>query len=148
MSIFDPNDFLNSALTESVATKRELLPVGTVPAQIMKIEAKSGEKDGKKWVRLDAQLEITDPQYLQPTGQEKAVKTYGIMLDVDDNGMIQRGKGKNVMLGKFLEAAKCNQPGKRPSDAVGNWILIQIVHEPDRQDSSITRDNIKSVAGV
>jgi hypothetical protein len=37
---------------------------------------------------------------------------YGIMLDLNESGGIDTGKGRNVPLGRFREALDLNKPGQ------------------------------------
>ncbi len=148
MSLFDPTSFLNSALADSNATKREPLPAAdAVPAQIISQEMKSGEKDGRAWYKLELRLEVTDPEYLSQIAGEpaKVSLTYGIMLDVTEAGTIAMGPNRNVSFGKFREAAGINEPGRAISDAVGKMVRIKIGHRLDRNDPSVVYDDVKGM---
>ena len=88
--LFDPIALMSQALPEN-ATRRDPLPIGETIAQIMEISFSDGlsKKDQKPWTRLDAKLEINDPEYLVqvPGTPEKVVTNLGIMLDMQ-NGAI------------------------------------------------------------
>ena len=121
------------------ATKRDPLPVGETTAQIMEIKFSDGvsgpnsKTPGTPWVRLDAKLEITDPEYLQGVaGQpEKAVTFLGIMLDMQ-GGVPASGPNKNIRLGRLRDATGTN--GKPLNNMVGQFIRIAIGHKPHPTD--------------
>jgi len=138
--LFDPVAFMNEQLPEN-ATATIPLPEGEVLAQVTKIDLKTGEKDGKEWARLDALLEITDPDYLgdYPKKDGKVTRTFGIMLELE-NGSIATGPNRNVRLGKFREA--CGVNGKPLSALVGQMVMVAIKQKPGYNNPSTTVDEI------
>jgi hypothetical protein len=147
-ALFDPASLLNSDLGEN-STRREPLPVGEPIAQITKIDFKSGESSKGKWNRLDVSLEITDRDYMVgyiDGSQEKANTSFGIMLDMNDQGGIAIGPNKNVRLGRFREA--CGVNGKPLSALVGQYIRVSIQHKPAYNDPSQIADEITGFSKV
>ena len=131
--LFDPAAIMSQNV-EANATRREPLPAAEVVAQIIAIDIADGvsNKPGKPatpWARLDAKLEITDPDYLAqiPNSPEKAVTQLGIMLDMNGSD-IATGPNKNIRLGRLREATGTN--GKPLDQMVGQYIRLQITHKP------------------
>lgn len=148
MSLFDPTSFLNAPINEALATKREPLPTAdAVEALVAKQEMVNGEKDGKPWYKLNVQFEITDRDYLAkaPGSPEKAFITWGIMLDMTEQGTLAFGPNKNVKLGQLREATGSNMPGKSLADNVGRIVKIKIGHRVDGNDSSLVYEDVKGV---
>ena len=141
--LFDPVSLLNQDLGEN-ETRRELLPIGEVIAQIGKLKFASGkiqngERAGENWDRLDASLEITDPAYLKGYAdgeQTRAVTNLGVMLEMTPEGTIATGMNKNIRLGKLREAAGVN--GRPLGMLQGQMIRIMIGHKqhPTELDSN------------
>ncbi len=133
--LFDPVNILNAEIGEN-ATRRDPLPMGEVIAQITKIgitsdEIKKGDRKGEMWHRLDATLEITDPEYCARYGdgsQSRIVTTYGIMYDANEQGLPKLGPNVNVKLGRFRDAAGVN--GRPLSALVGQFVRISVIHKP------------------
>lgn len=145
--LFDPVNLLNQDLEEN-ATRRDPLPQGEVLAQIVKLDFKNGkiskgDRQGEDWDRLDASLEITDPEYLAQYGdgtQEKATTALGIMLEMTPTGGIATGPNKNVRLGRLRDAAGVN--GKPLGMLMGQWIRIQVSHKPHPTEDGVVLDEI------
>ena len=133
--LFDPVSLMSENV-EANATRRDPLPIGETIAQIMEIDFSDGvSKDsGKPWNRLNAKLEITDPDYIAliPGEPEKAFSSLGVMIDMTPDGRIATGPNKNVRLGRLREATGTN--GKPLSMMVGQYIRIAIIHKPHYKD--------------
>ena len=150
--LFDPISLMNENIAAN-ATRRDPLPAGEVVAQIIEISFSDGvsgphtKAPGKPWNRLDAKLEITDPEYLSqvPGNPEKAVTTLGIMLDMD-GAAIKVGPNVNVRLGRLREATETN--GKPLSMMVGRWIRIAIGHKPNPKDPESVLDEVVAYTKV
>lgn len=136
--LFDPVALMSENLAAN-ATKTDPLPIGETTGQIMEIGFSDGlsgpqsKNPGTPWNRLDAKIEITDPEYLgqYPGKPEKVVRSLGIMLDMQ-NGQIASGPNKNVRLGKLREATGTN--GKPLNMMVGCYIRITIGHRVNPKD--------------
>lgn len=135
--LFDPVSLMSQEI-EANATRRDPLPAGEVLAQIADITFSDGvsNKPGKPptpWTRLDAKLEIFDPEYLSqiPGEPEKAVTSISIMLDMQA-GQIATGPNKNIRLGRLREATGTN--GKPLGAMIGQWLQISIGHKPHYKD--------------
>ncbi len=149
--LFDPAEVF-SAEVEANATKREPLPIGQPLAQIMELKFSDGMsaakpgKPSRPWARIDAVMEITDPEYLAQVGdgtREKAVAFYGVMVEMNGK-QIKVGPDVNVELGKLREAAGVN--GQPLNALVGSWVRLNVVHEPHYKRPEEITHKIESVA--
>jgi len=143
--LFDPVQLLSQNF-EANATRRDPLPIGETPAQIMELSFNSGtsNKPGKapvEWSRLDCKLEITDPEYLKgvPGQPDKAITTLGIMLDMNGPD-IATGPNKNIRLGRLREA--CGVNGQPLGNLVGQYLRIAIGHKPHPTEPDVVLDEI------
>ena len=144
--LFDPTSFLNSPMADANATRRDPLPAGETFGTITKLDMAHGTSDRGPWRKLNISIEIGDPAYLTRADRQKAVVTYGLMLDLTDTGTISMGPNVNVRLGKLREATGVNQPGKALTEMVGRPIKVIIGHRPDANDPSVMYDEVKAVA--
>lgn len=131
MSLFDPNAFLNATLAPS-STELKPIPQGLYEAAIEKVEVKSGESGpdsknpGKLWTRLDVLWSITDPSVLESLGRSKVVITQGIMLEMNEDGTLATGDGKNTRLGRLRKAIGKNNGSESFLSFVGCFAKVDI----------------------
>ena len=144
MSIFDFNALLSSNLAAHDTRRTPLPQADAVMAQLGKPTFQSGTgKDGGTWLKLNVTCSITDTDFLARASRERAMITYGVMLDVQ-NGAIALGENANIKLGKLRAAAGVN--GQSLDRLEGQFILIKIGHRPDSTDPSIVYDEVIGVA--
>lgn len=144
--MFDANSFINTPVGGANATRRDPLPPGETIGMITKVDIVDGEKNGRKWYKLNATIDLTDPSYLAQANRDKASITYGIMLDMTDAGTIAMGPNTNVRLGKLREATGTNEVGRSLGDMVGRPVRVQIAHRADDNDPAVVYDDVKGVA--
>lgn len=144
--LFDPASFLRAPVDTELPTRRQPLPAEETYGQITKIDLVSGKKDDRVWAKLNVSIAISDQEFLQRAGREQATITYGLMLDVNENGALQFGADKNFRLGALRAATGTNLPGKPLEDMVGQYIRFTIGHRPDDNDPSIVYDEVRRVA--
>lgn len=122
MSTFDPAMFLEATLMDANSTVSIPVPAGEYIAILGDVKARqwqSKDDPTKQGVALDIIWEV-DAGSLTPDGttlkdylgRDKIQVKQGIMLDLNEGGGIDTGKGKNVKLGKLREAVGCNVPGQ------------------------------------
>lgn len=149
-SLFDPIAFMNENAPAN-ATRRDPRPIGEALGQVMDLQWKrgiigKGDRRGEPWYRMDAKIEVTDPEYLalrdNPTG-DKETFTYGIMYDADDTGRPKIGPNVNVNLGRFRDA--CGANGKPYSACIGAPVRIMVGQKPHPNDPEITLDEVTGV---
>jgi len=112
MSTFDPDQFLDMPIEGANDTKIIPVPVGEYQAvadsaKVVPWQSRDGSSSG---IRLDVLWEIDDENVRAITGRERVTCKQGIMLDLNDAGQLDMGKGKNVNLGRLREALNMNQP--------------------------------------
>jgi hypothetical protein len=116
MGTFDPNLFLDQTTTDSNSTVSVPVPAGEWEAVIdgdPEIRQWQGKKDpSKSGLALDITWSIQDPSVLAEVERDKATVRQSLMLDLNDSGGLDTGKGKNVGLGRLREAVGLNVPGK------------------------------------
>jgi hypothetical protein len=121
MSNFDPNKFLDATITE-VQTRRPNLPpgidlIGTIGE--VKITPWQGKMDPSK-AGIRADVPITLDTSMVKDQPPQVTITYGIMLDLNDAGLIDLSPGRNGKLRGFREALGMNAPG-----SAFNWRQVQ-----------------------
>ena len=149
MGTFDPNTFLETNLTDANSTAQTPCPEGEYNAVCLdepKIRTFSGTKDpSKQYVSLDIQWTIEDPAVTEVTGRNPTKVRQNILLDLNDTGALDMGKGRNVALGRLREAIGKNNPGQPFSfrQIQGSTAKVKVTH---RVDGDNIYDEVRSVA--
>lgn len=151
MSTFDADSFLNSSVEGALDTKYPVVPADKYPAQIDKVATgngiiRNGDNAGKPWVSLNVHWSIMDEALKQEMDRDKVVVVQRIFLDLDDQGNIAVGKGKNVKLGQLREAVGQNDPSQpwSPNFLVGQMAEIDVVVTANDQGDE--RNDVRGVA--
>lgn len=151
-SPFDADQFMSTAVDAQLDTKRPIVPAGDYRAMFGEFDSETGfrsfvsEKEGKNFGREFTMFTPNfvlqdDPRladFLQQTGMDRAIVYHkGIFLDLNDNGNLDTGKGKNTDIGKIREAVGQNQPGPWTfANLVGAGpVMVHVIHDPDPNDS-------------
>ena len=110
---FNPQEFLDSSITEANDTKITPVPIGEYLGIIEKTEARQWQsKDGTKTgIAVDVTWLVEDSAVKELLGRDVVTVRQGIMLDVLPSGALDMGAGKNVALGRLREAVGKNNPG-------------------------------------
>jgi hypothetical protein len=147
-------DLLNQSLEEN-ATRRDPYPSGEAQGQITAIKFTDGragphaKNPGAPWKRLDATIEITDPNYLETVEMEpkpeKIIMTLGVMLDMRD-GQIATGPNVNVRLGRLREA--CGVNGKPLGSLVGQFANFNIIQKPHPSEEGVILNDINGYSKI
>ena len=113
MGTFDPSSFLDITVTDANSTQSIPVPVGEYPAVASEPEVRQwNSRDGtKSGLALDITWEIDDAGVKQTLGRDKVTVRQGIMLDLNESGGLDTGKGRNVNLGRLREALDLNRAG-------------------------------------
>lgn len=125
--MFDPNSFLDSALSGENSTELKPVPAGEYIASVKDIKTSSGSKEGRAWASLNVQWTIEDPVLKEEIGRTPVV-FQRLFLDLDDQGNLSMKEGKNVELGRFRAALDINQAGASLGQAVGRQARVKISH--------------------
>lgn len=148
---FDAQALLNATSTEANATRLDPAPVGTYTGQVAKVDVKSGvsQKTGEVWCRLELYLESEDPK-LDQIGMKKKTFRADALLELDANGGVATGSGKNVSLGRMREACGLNQPGSPFSLGMfqGQMFKFDVSHEPDAKDPTMIYERVKGLRSM
>jgi hypothetical protein len=141
--MFDPNEFLNSTVTDSNDTTLINPPDNMSGDGYMmiadKVEIKQwqGKVDpSKAGFKLAIQWSIEDEAVKKFCNREKILVKQDIMLDYTDSMALDMGKGKNIGLGKLREALDMNTPGKPYSHSmiVGRMAKGFVQHRVDGEN--------------
>lgn len=140
---FDLEAFANTANTLDAPLSTKMLPIpeGEYQAVATKQELRT-TNSGK--VVLEVTWEIDDQSVREATSREHPTSRQGIFLDITPQGTLDRSQGKNIGLGKLLEALGMNVPGRPFSyaDIVGQVAKVHVKH---RQVEDNTYDEVKGV---
>ena len=145
MSIFDPEAFLNTDIEGSCATSFSPIPDHEALLVVKKVEPKaSGD-----YAILDVTFLVDSDEAREETGQDEPTVRVGIFLDIDDNGMLDLGKGKNVQLGRLRAALGQNDGGAwSPAGMVGETCLGHVTQRPDKNDSEKIYNDVKQFTAL
>jgi hypothetical protein len=146
---FDPSVFLDTQIAESNSTVSTPVPEGEYTAVIdgePEIRQWTGKKDPtKSGLVLDITWSIDDAAVREELGRDKVTCRQSIMLDLNANGGIDTGKGRNVSLGRLRDAVNLNEPGKPFSFRMlaGQCAKVSVKH---RVDGDAVFAEVKGVA--
>lgn len=114
MSTFDPDAFINSAVTAANDTFVVPVPVAEYQAIIEEVKPRQWQsQDGTKTgIAVDLTWVIQDPAVAAKLGREKVTVKQGIMLDTLPSGALDMSAGRNVQLGRLREAIGKNIEGQ------------------------------------
>lgn len=134
MALFNPETFLDDDAGGVLSTERTLVPTGTYSNCYIKDVKPSegiigkGERAGEPWARMVFVWVIDDDAVRQELNKSEVVLSQGIMLDLDSNGKLDEGKGRNIRLGKLRQALGINDGPVKWRDFIGKPATIQVGH--------------------
>lgn len=151
-STFDAAAFMQSTVDSPMATEYEICPEGMYPAMIADFDEKAVERvDGfvyKKgpnagqpgsMVKLNLPFSIQDETVKAQMERQTVYADWQIILDVNELGQLDFGKGKNVKLGQVRAAVGQNNPGPWNMFNLrgAGPLMVQVAHEEyERKDKS------------
>lgn len=144
--MFDPNQFLDATINESGDTTYTPVPEGEYTAIIDKTSIRSfaGKQDPTKtFVSLDVTWEIDDQKVKDFLERDRITVQQSLFLDVNPQGGIDMGKGKNIPLNRLRAALDLNVPGFSFSQLVGRVAKVRVKHRLNQNDEPVAE-----VAGV
>jgi len=136
--MFDPESFLSQKVGEKLDTAIIPCPPGNYVGLISKIDIRSWVKKDDptiSGVNLDVLVRLNsstpgNEAILEECGVEEIIVKGGIRLDINDEGTgLAKGKGKNVPLGKLLEAVGLNNGDSELNDLLNQLVLVKVVQE-------------------
>lgn len=146
MSIFDPQQFLNAAITTELKKRPLVSPAvysGIIQApKIRQWQSKDGTKSGYA-IDFPIQIQLPDSEAAR-VGQPTVTLTDGGFLDTTDGGGLDMAPGRNRTLRLYYDACGINKPGSTPAMLQGRSIRVQVGHgayqgEPVEEIKSIAK---------
>lgn len=120
---FDPDTFMNTDQSGGeFATSFEPIPEGEYQALITKIEPRT-TSTGKPLLDVFWQMDAPGDDL----AHEKSCRQT-IWLDLTDSGTLDRGKSKNVQLGRLLDALGLNGKPWSPGQLTGMVARVLVKH--------------------
>lgn len=139
--MFDAQSFLQSNTV--AATERKLIPIDTTNLYlgiVTSVDAKSGTSaKGNPWARLDIKVSIEDASVKEALYMPEVVRTFGVMLDLQEDGSYDSREGRNVNLGLTAKALGLDPKSFKPQDFIGRMAKWRIGYETFE---GVTRDTI------
>src|SRR5687768_8163557 len=125
-SVFNPDTFMNTSTTDAMETSYTPVPEGEWTGVIKEIKP----RQAKDAAMLDVVWGVDDEQVIASTGMKSPIVRQTVFLDITESGGLDKGKGKNVQLGKLRDAVNQNQNGKpwQPGMLIGQVAKIKVVH--------------------
>lgn len=121
MSNFDPDLFVQSTVEGEMSTQYVPIPEGEFPLRAHEVKGRLSKNDN---AILDITWIVEDDSVKEETGMDEPKVRQSIFLDVNEGGMLDLGKGKNVQLGRLREALGQNNGGAwSPNMIVGNMVM-------------------------
>jgi hypothetical protein len=134
-STFDPDAFLSGGVDAGFSTEPLICPEGSFRAQIDNYEGRSIQTDNGERKILRIMWDILDDGVRTQLERTTVKVPQDIWLDLDSNGALDTGKGKNVDLGRLREALGQNAtPGWTFSNLRGQMALVRVAHRSDRNN--------------
>ena len=149
ISAFDPAMFMGGEMESGFDTTYATVPAGDYKAQIDKVATnKVDTKEGKRIV-MNVSWNILDEEVKKTMDVDKAMSRQGIWLELNDKGGLDRGKHKNVDLGKLLTALEIND-GKpwNPNGLQGSVAMVKVAHSPNPNDPENPYANVVAVSAL
>ena len=113
---FDPNTFLDMTMTDANSTVSTPVPEGEYIGIISgdpEVRTWQGRKDPtKSGLALDITWDVDDAAVKALLQRDRITVKQGIMLDLNEGGGLDTGKGRNVSLGRLRDAVGLNQSGQ------------------------------------
>jgi hypothetical protein len=151
MSAFDPDSFLNQAEAGANSTSFEPIPDGEYVAMIGSDEkAVTPRQTNSGRLILDVTWEIDDMNLKTQLQRDKLTVRQSIFIDTTPQGTIDRGKGKNVQLGRVRDALGQNDPMKpwSPISLRGAGPAKIRVTQRSSEDGSQVYNDVKAVTKI
>lgn len=140
-SAFDLSALLHADLqTEEISDKYIPIPENDYAIQFKAPKIEGGEKNGRKWGRLELPVTVIDPAVKDDMGigQDEEVRSqYNIFLDLTDEGLIASGVNKNVALGQLLAALGMKEGEVKLSEIENKTALGRFKHKLNTETQRI-----------
>lgn len=127
--MFDPEQFLNTKVTEPSATRYLNPPDGAEGVGVIsKVAAREvTSRNGDELTFLEVYIETDDPAITEKVKRPSWTGRYSIPLDLTEEGNLALGNGVNVKLGLLREAVGQNtKKAWSPSMLVGQAVRFKV----------------------
>jgi hypothetical protein len=141
---FDPDEFMNQSVDQANDTHYVPIPEGDYIAIVDAVGKPMLTDEGRIYMHIV--WHIDSENLRKSLEREKVTTRQTLWLDVDGNGKLDTGRGKNVPLGRLREALGLNSSGPfRYDQMVGRPAYIKVTQRKDKDE---IYDGVKSVAPV
>ena len=149
LSTFDPDLFLGGEMKGGFETSYARVSPGEYSAMIDGVKVrKVNTKDGERAV-MDITWLILDEEVKKETELERPTCRQGFFLDINDKGGLERGKNKNVGLGRLFAAIGIDQGDKWSPEGLKGYLgTVRIEHKPNEDDPENPYANVTRVAAA
>lgn len=146
---FDPNAFMQSSFNGKLDTVIPALPEDDYRGIIDDLEVREVEtKDGVRHV-LRVRWKITDDGKLANINRTAASVNQDLWLDLNASGGLDEGEGKNVGLGRLLEALHLNGSSWSPGMLKGMGpCILRITQRADKKNSENIFNDVSRVTSL
>jgi len=140
MSTFDVDSFMNTEMDGDISTEYSPIPDGEYPA-VSDTVTPGTTPNGSPF--LEVNWVIDEPGNDEAHGR-KVRQT--LWLDLLESGALDRGKGKNVQLGRLLKAVGLHGKRWNPAMLSGQPAMIRVSSRSDKQNPDRLYNDVKNVA--
>jgi hypothetical protein len=142
--MFDPEMFLNSEVTKPMSTTRPAMSEMETQGYVKKMQFKNPKDD---LIVLELFWVADSEQARQETGMEEPTVKQSLWIDLNDDGFLDTGEGKNVDLGKVRKAVGQNGEGAwSPAMLEGATATLFIIQDPGKDGDDNIYNRVKSVS--
>lgn len=149
--MFDTENFLNNTQSGGRAfdTSIPKVPPGEYPAIVKALKARiqEGKSDPTKTFHiLDVTFKVDSQEVREVTGLDEPTVRLNVFLDLTESGQLDRSKGKNVQLGKFMQGlGKDLSKDFSFNDFIGMACMVKVSHNPNPQKPDDPYVNVDQV---
>ena len=152
ISAFDPDSFLNEAVEGAMSTVAEPIPEGEYLAVVGSLEKSVAVRQTSKGQTiLDITWELQDAALAEALDRQTVTVRQSIFLDMTTNNTLDRGKGKNLGLGRVRAALGQNDPNKPWSFGMlkgAGPAMIKVTQRPNAEDDTVIYNDVKGVTAA
>lgn len=150
LSTFNPETFMATEEESGFDTTFPVIPIGEYTAQLDQVEVKKATmKDGVERAVMELRWAVLDESVKSETGLAKPTVRQSIFLDINERGGLDKGKGKNIGLGRLLDGLGMNT-GKpwTPKSLEGGMATIKVIHKDNPDDPENPYSNVQKVTSL
>ena len=149
LSTFDPDLFLGGETEGGFETSYAKVMPGEYSAMYDSAKVRKVNTNDGELAVMDVTWLILDEDVKKETELERPTCRQSFWLDVNDKGGLERGKNKNVGLGRMLEALGINKGDKwSPEGLKGSLATVRVEHKPNKDDPENPYANVTRVAAA